>query len=153
MNELLSSSAKDTFSLGETLGRVASPGTVVALHGDLGAGKTVFARGVGSGLGVTSRVQSPTFVLVQTHEGGRLPFWHADFYRLDSEDELFYLGLDEFVGRGGVLVIEWANRFVDWMPEDHIHVQLEHTAPGSRMIRWAAVGAAHQALAEALNEG
>jgi tRNA threonylcarbamoyladenosine biosynthesis protein TsaE len=125
----------------------------VALEGDLGAGKTVFARGVGAGLGVTTRVQSPTFVLVRTHEGGRLPFWHADFYRLNDKEDLRYLGLNEFLGGGGVLVIEWADRFVEWMPEEHIHVQFEQTVPGSRLIRWSAVGPAHNLLALALNEG
>jgi tRNA threonylcarbamoyladenosine biosynthesis protein TsaE len=151
MNHLITNSTEATFGLGEMLGRIAAPGTVVALQGDLGAGKTVFARGVGAGLGITSRVQSPTFVIVQSHEGGRLPFWHADFYRLGSEDELDYLGLSDFLAGGGILVIEWADRFTDWMPEEHLHIMIEHGTPNTRSIRWAAVGESHRALAAALS--
>lgn len=153
MNHRLSTNTEATFRLGEALGRAASPGTVIALQGDLGAGKTVFARGVGAGLGVTSRVQSPTFVIIQTHEGGRLPFWHADFYRLGSEDELHYLGLDDFLSGGGLLLIEWADRFTDWMPEDHLHILIEHAGPDTRSIRWAAAGESHAALAQVLQNG
>lgn len=110
-----------TRALGEALGRAATPGTVVALDGELGAGKTVLAKGVGAGLEVTTRVTSPTFVLVAVHEG-RLPLWHADLYRLGDDSELDVLGLED--AADGVLLVEWASRFPDVLPTDHLEVHL-----------------------------
>ena len=112
----------ETEALGERLGQAAVPGLVVHLQGDLGAGKTAFARGVGRGLQIDTRVQSPTFVIVHMHEGGRLPFAHADLYRLADPDELLVLGLDEF--DDGVLLVEWADRFPEVLPTDHLVIAL-----------------------------
>jgi len=122
-----------THALGERLGQAAEPGTVVALIGDLGAGKTVFARGVGAGLAVETRVSSPTFIIVQTHEGGRLPYWHADFYRLSRADDLEQLGLDEVLDGPGVTVIEWADRFLDILPADRLEVRIDEDGQGRRI--------------------
>ncbi|TNE86749.1 MAG: tRNA (adenosine(37)-N6)-threonylcarbamoyltransferase complex ATPase subunit type 1 TsaE [Deltaproteobacteria bacterium] len=139
---------EDTEALGQRLGEVVPPGTVVALRGDLGAGKTVFARGVGRGLGITTRVQSPTFVIVQWHEGGRLPFAHADLYRLGSEDELEELGLDELFDEG-LLLVEWAHRFPDALPADHAVVVIEEDGEG-RIVHVDGHGPRSRALVEAL---
>jgi len=133
MTALYTTSAEGTYALGERLGRLATPGTVVALVGDLGAGKTVFSRGVGAGLGVQTRVCSPTFIIVQTHEGGRLPFWHADFYRLDQVEDLEQLGLDDILEAGGVAVIEWADRFPEVLPEDRLEIRLDEADEGRRV--------------------
>lgn len=121
-----------TFAAGERLGRAVRPGTCVALIGDLGAGKTLFAKGVGAGLGI-SRVQSPTFILVQTHPGGRVPLWHADLYRLSDPDELEQLGLDEVLEADGVVLVEWADRFPDVLPVDHLEVRLTPEGEGRRI--------------------
>ena len=135
--------------LGARLGAAAHPGTVVALHGDLGAGKTVLARGVGQGLGVTTRVASPTFVLVQAHEGGRLPLWHADLYRLDDPEELEQLGLDEMLEGPGVTLVEWADRFPAVLPDDHLVLAIAHEGE-ARRVTLHATGPRHAALEAAL---
>ena len=122
--------AKDTHALGVRLGQAARPGTLLALIGDLGAGKTALVRGLGEGLAVPSRVQSPTFVLVQVHEGGRLPLWHADLYRLSDDEELELLGLDEHLD--GVVAVEWADRFPEALPADRLEIRLHHEASGRR---------------------
>ena len=150
MHHFESNSQDESFDFGRRIGEWAEPGTVVALNGDLGAGKTVVARGVGKGLRVSTRVQSPTFILVQTHEGGRLPFWHADLYRLNDEEELLYLGLDEFIEAGGIVVLEWASRFPQVLPEHRLDVEISHRGPGLRRFEWVGRGEQHEALARAL---
>ena len=89
---------------------------MLALDGDLGAGKTHFVKGIAAGLGCDGDVTSPTFTLVHEYTGGRLPLFHFDFYRLESEDETLRLGLDDYLGSGGVLVIEWAGKFSALLP-------------------------------------
>ena len=140
---------EDTYALGVRLGAAARAGTVVALLGDLGAGKTLFSRGVGEGLGVPGRINSPTFVLAMLHLGGRLPLWHADFYRLADEEEIEQLGLDEALGGPGVVLVEWADRFPEWLPVDHLRVEIREQGDG-REIRWQACGEAHASLERAL---
>ncbi len=149
MNPRLLATEADTFAAGRALGAAAGPGALICLHGDLGAGKTVFARGVGAGLGVQTRVQSPTFVLVQAHEGGRLPFWHADLYRLGHPEQVHELGLDELLADGGVLVVEWPERSGDTLPVGRLNVWLVEEGVG-RALRWVATDAAHAALGAVL---
>ena len=115
--------AEATRELGAALGRNAPPGTTVLLQGDLGAGKTVFAQGVGRGLDAPTVVNSPTFVLVNEHLGGRLPMRHADLYRLDDLDLIAELGLDQ-AAEGGILLVEWPERGQAALPADHIHVRI-----------------------------
>lgn len=145
MRTVLTATAAETRALGVALGRAAFPGTVVALIGDLGAGKTVLAKGVGEGLGVPGRVQSPTFVLVQAHEGGRLPLWHADLYRLGDDSELEQLALDELM-EGGVLLVEWADRFPGLLPADHLRVEIDGL--DERTVRIEAGGPRHRVLVD-----
>jgi len=147
MRTLHSLGPEDTRALGAAIARAAFPGTVVALSGDLGAGKTVLAKGVGAGLGVSTRVQSPSFILVQAHQGGRLPLWHVDFYRIGEVGELEQLGLDEIVEGDGVTVIEWAERFPEALPADHLQVHLEGEG-NERTITLRATGARHLPLEE-----
>lgn len=132
MRTLFAADPDATFAAGKRLGRVAQPGTVIALVGDLGAGKTLFARGVGEGLGI-HRVQSPTFAIVQTHTDGRLPLFHADLYRLDDVDDLEQLGLDELFSEDGVVMIEWADLFPDILPEDHLEIRLTEEGEARRI--------------------
>ena len=115
--------ADATRRVGATVGRAATAGTVVLLEGQLGAGKTVFAQGVGAGLDVPSVVNSPTFVLMNEHLGGRLPLRHADLYRLDDPESIAELGLAE-AAVDGVLLIEWPERGHDMLPADHLLVRL-----------------------------
>lgn len=115
--------AEATRAVGAAVGRAAPAGTVVLLQGDLGAGKTVFAQGVGRGLDAPTTVNSPTFVLMNEHLGGRLPMRHADLYRLDDLELIAELGLDQ-AALGGVLLVEWPERGQGALPEDHVHVQI-----------------------------
>jgi tRNA threonylcarbamoyladenosine biosynthesis protein TsaE len=137
-----------THEIGHALGRLATPGTVLALVGELGAGKTHLAKGVAAGLGVRSVVNSPTFVLMNEHEG-RLRLYHVDAYRLGDPEEAVAAGLIDERQADGVLVIEWADRLGDWLPEDRLEIRLDPslTDPLHRELHWTARGAAHERLA------
>ena len=123
----------ETEALGERLGRAVEPGTVIAYTGDLGAGKTAFTRGLARGLGYTGRVTSPTFTIVNEYEGGRLPLFHFDLYRLGSSDELFDIGWEDYLARGGVCAVEWSERAEDVL-EDCIWVELRRGETDSDRI-------------------
>ena len=115
-------------------------GEVIALCGELGAGKTTLIKGVAEGLGVRpEEVHSPTFVLMNVYEG-RLPLYHFDFYRLDRTDEIVRLDYEEYLGGDGVAVIEWADRMRDLLPSDHLQVDMEHRGEQSRAWRVSAGG-------------
>ena len=132
-----------TQTLGLALGRIAGAGTVVALYGDLGAGKTSLSQGVGLGLGIQASIVSPTFVLMAEYEDGRLPLLHADAYRL-SGTEPRSIGLDEAVENWpGIALVEWADRVPSVLPEDHLDVRIEHATRG-RMVTIQATGPIHK---------
>jgi len=106
-------SEKETEALGEDLGKRVAPGTVIAFTGDLGAGKTAFTRGLARGLGVEERVTSPTFTIVNEYEGGRLPLFHFDLYRLTCSEELYDIGWEDYLDRKGVCAVEWSENAAD----------------------------------------
>ena len=106
----ISHSAAETESLGEIWGREAKRGLVIALSGDLGAGKTQLVKGIARGLGITTRVHSPTFTLVNVYNGGRLTLFHLDLYRLETREQILSAGIEEYLRPDGVAVIEWAER-------------------------------------------
>ena len=106
----ISHSPAETEALGEQLGRTVAQGMVVALSGELGAGKTQLVRGLARGLGISSRVHSPTFTLVNEYGGGRLKLFHLDLYRLETREQILSAGIEEFLSPDGVAVIEWAER-------------------------------------------
>ena len=110
MATLISHSPADTESLGEQFGRAARPGWVIALSGELGAGKTQFVKGVARGLGISQRIHSPTFTLVAEYTGGRATLFHLDLYRLETPQQILSAGVEEFLQPDGVAVIEWAER-------------------------------------------
>jgi len=135
-----------TQALGAALGRVVDGAVAVALVGDLGAGKTCFAQGIGGALGVQQPVVSPTFVLMAQYSG-RLPMLHADAYRLEAS-ELPGVGLEDALEDwDGVALLEWADRFPDLMPVDHLRVELHHEADGRR-LQASASGPIHAAVLE-----
>ena len=116
---------QETAALAERLGAAAESGTVLCLVGDLGAGKTLFTQGFARGLGVTEEVTSPTFALMNQY-CGRLPVTHFDLYRLEREEELDEIGFYEFAEpSGGVVLIEWADKFPDALPKPHIRLEIE----------------------------
>jgi tRNA threonylcarbamoyladenosine biosynthesis protein TsaE len=148
----LSRSARATRALGRRLGALLADGDVVALVGDLGAGKTELVRGLCGGAGVAAKdVSSPTFAIVATYRG-RLPVHHADLYRLSDLDELEGTGLPELVGGAGALVVEWADRVEGWMPPERLLLTLSHVAraPGHRRVAVEGVGVRPAALAREL---
>ena len=116
--------ANETEALGERLGKLVQPGTNLAYTGDLGAGKTAFTRGLARGLGVTERVTSPTFTIVDEHLGGRLPLFHFDLYRLSSSDDLYDIGWEDYQTRGGVCAVEWSEVADDLWEADTVRVDI-----------------------------
>lgn len=121
--EYLSHSPEETEHIGEMLGRRLRPGTVVAYCGGLGMGKTAFTRGLARGLGCAGRVTSPTFTIVNEYDGAT-PLFHFDMYRLGSSDELFDIGWEDYLTRGGVCAVEWSERVDDAMPADTLWVDI-----------------------------
>ena len=129
----LTNSPAETEALGAALGKIITPGTVIAYRGDLGAGKTAFTRGLARGLGVTEIVTSPTYTIVNEYLSGRLPLFHFDMYRLGSADDLFDIGWDDYLDRGGVVAVEWSENVADAM-EDAIVITIEKIGDESRRI-------------------
>ena len=116
MASIISHSAEETIAFGRALATTLRRGDVLALCGELGAGKTHFVKGVAAGLAANAAVTSPTFTLIHEYIGGRLPLYHFDFYRLEDEDEALKIGLDEYLDGDGVCVIEWADKFEALIP-------------------------------------
>jgi tRNA threonylcarbamoyladenosine biosynthesis protein TsaE len=117
-------SPAETEALGESLAHQLTAGAVIAYTGDLGAGKTAFTRGLARGLGVQERVTSPTFTIVNEYLGGRLPLFHFDMYRLGSSDELYDIGWEDYLARGGVCAVEWSEIVDDALEQDAIRVDI-----------------------------
>lgn len=132
--EYVSNSPAETENLGAALAERLKPGTVVAFSGDLGAGKTAFVRGMARGLGISERVTSPTFTIVNEYEGGRLPLFHFDMYRLGSSDELFDIGWEDYLVRGGVCAVEWSENVSDAMEGDCIRVDIRRGAHNNQRL-------------------
>ena len=118
-------SAKETYDLGKKIGSHAKAGEVYTLVGDLGVGKTVFTQGLAKGLGIEEPISSPTFTIVQVYEGGRLPFYHFDVYRIGDVEEMDEVGFDEYVSGEGVSLIEWANLIEEILPENRVNITIE----------------------------
>mgnify|MGYP000162832583 CR=1 FL=1 len=125
--EFITNSPEETEKIGAAIGKIIPAGTVLAYRGDLGAGKTAFTRGLARGLGFTEAVTSPTYTIVNEYLGGRLPLFHFDMYRLGSSDELFDIGWEDYLARGGVCAVEWSERVSDALPEDTIFVDIART--------------------------
>ena len=122
--QFITHSPEETRGLGARLAGVLTPGAVVAFTGDLGAGKTAFTSGLARGLGIEERVTSPTFTIVNEYEGGRLPLFHFDMYRLGSADELFDIGWEDYLARGGVCAVEWTENVEEAIEADAIRVSI-----------------------------
>ena len=131
--EYITNSPAETEAVGQALAQRLKPGTVIAYRGDLGAGKTAFTRGLARGLGYCDPVTSPTYTIVNEYLGGRLPLFHFDMYRLASADDLWDIGWDDYLERGGVCAVEWSENVAEAM-EDAITVRIEKTGEESRRI-------------------
>jgi tRNA threonylcarbamoyladenosine biosynthesis protein TsaE len=132
---IFSLSEEETYDLGRALARSLKGGELILLEGDLGLGKTVFARGLAAGLGIPpEEVSSPSFTLIQEYGGGRLTMFHVDLYRICSNEEAATLGLEEILSAGGVVVIEWGEKLAPYYRENAIIVRLHDVGEGSRRI-------------------
>ena len=126
-------SPAETEAIGAALGKIIEPGAVIAYRGDLGAGKTAFTQGLAKGLGCTEIVTSPTYTIVKEYLGGRIPLFHFDMYRLRSSDDLFDIGWEDYLDRGGVCAVEWSENVDDAM-EDAIYITIEKLGEDARRI-------------------
>ena len=129
----ITNSPQETEALGAALAATLEPGTVIAYEGDLGAGKTAFTRGIARGLGITEPVTSPTYTIVNEYLTGRLPLFHFDMYRLASADDLFDIGWEDYLERGGVCAVEWSENVAEAM-ENAIRVTVRRTGEDTREI-------------------
>ena len=118
-------SPEETFALARQLGEQAGPGTVYTLTGDLGVGKTVFAQGLASGLGIEEAINSPTFTIVQVYDEGRLPFYHFDVYRIGDIEEMDEIGYEDYFYGDGVCLVEWAELIEELLPKTRVELLIE----------------------------
>lgn len=132
--EYITHSPEETEKIGEKLAEKLRPGTVLAYRGDLGAGKTAFTRGLARGLGYTESVTSPTYTIVNEYLGGRLPLFHFDMYRLSSDDDLWDIGWEDYLERGGVCAVEWSENVPEAMA-GALTVSIEKLGDTDRKIR------------------
>ena len=131
--QYITNSPTETEAIGAALGKIIEPGTVIAYRGDLGAGKTAFTRGLARGLGCAEIVTSPTYTIVNEYLGGRIPLFHFDMYRLRCSDDLFDIGWEDYLDRGGVCAVEWSENVDDAM-EDAVYITIEKLGEDSRRI-------------------
>jgi tRNA threonylcarbamoyladenosine biosynthesis protein TsaE len=129
-----------THWIAESLGRCVRSGDVLALQGDLGAGKTNFVQGLARGLGITQDVNSPTFILANEYPGGRLPLYHVDAYRVENAAEAEGFGLDDYLNGEGVTVVEWAERVREALPNDTLWIEMDYVNENERRLRATAQG-------------
>ena len=132
--EVITHSPEETEKVGEKLGQILSPNTVLAFRGDLGAGKTAFTRGLARGLGCTEQVTSPTYTIVNEYLSGRIPLFHFDMYRLQSADDLWDIGWEDYLDRGGICAVEWSENVREAM-ENAVFITIEKIGEDSRRIQ------------------
>ena len=131
--EFITNSPVETEKVGEALGKVLKPGSILAYEGDLGAGKTAFTRGLARGLGAKEQVTSPTYTIVNEYLSGRMPLFHFDMYRLASSDDLWDIGWEDYLDRNGVCAVEWSENVEEAM-EDAMSVTIERLGESDRRI-------------------
>lgn len=133
-------SPAETRALGRQLAGHLRPGDVLLLWGDLGAGKSELTRGIAEGLGVASTVTSPSFTILNVYDEGCIPLYHFDWYRLESADELYEMGMDEYLGGDGVAVVEWPSQCPEAIPETHLAIRLAPVGDNEREITLTPMG-------------
>jgi ATPase, YjeE family len=143
MEQWIVHSPEETMALSEKLAGFLEPCDVLTLSGDLGAGKTVFTKGLAKGLGIREMVNSPTFTIIKEYRSGRLPLYHMDVYRISDEEDI---GLEDYFDQDGVTVIEWAENIPSWLPPDYLNVAIRRVDEQSRKITFDAHGARSERL-------
>ncbi len=140
MTEWMTGCAAETRKAGECLASRLQAGDVLALYGDMGAGKSELTRGIARGLGVEGHIVSPTFTVLQAYESGRLPLYHFDWYRLSGPEELYELTMEEYLYGQGVAVVEWPQQAAEALPETHLKVTLTPLGENRRRIALEPMG-------------
>jgi len=143
---LITHCAAETRELGTRLAGELEAGDVILLEGELGAGKSELARGIAKGLGVTETVTSPSFTILNVYESGRTPLYHFDWYRLESAEELFELGMDEYLGGDGIALVEWPEICPEAVPEDYLRIRIEATGENERRLHAEPAGRFRQII-------
>lgn len=139
--KIKSCSVEETISLAKKLGSTITKGTTICLTGDLGTGKTHFAKGVAEGLGITSSITSPTFTIVNEYHTGRLPLYHFDVYRVHDANEILQVGFEEYIYGEGITLIEWADLIESILPDEFLQVKIEkNQTENERIITFNSVG-------------
>ena len=149
---MITHSPNETRALGFALAQRLHPGDVLLLYGDLGAGKSELTRGIAQGLGVTETVTSPSFTILNVYESGRMPLYHFDWYRLQSSDELWEMGMEEYLGGDGLAVVEWPTQCPEAIPARYLRIEITQLDETSREVRITAVGGFPPVEPEALEE-
>ena len=146
-------SVKETIAIGKKLGKLMSPGDVIYLTGELGAGKPCFVKGIAEGLGIRGKdITSPTFIIINEYKG-KIPLYHIDLYRIGVIDDLRDIGMDEIVYGKGVTAIEWAERIKDVLPDERLDITLKWVDDKTRSIEIRAFGHHHKEILDKLGEG
>lgn len=140
---------KDTENIGKIIGRCLEKGTVLCLDGDLGVGKTALTQFIAREFGVEDYITSPTFTIIKEYEG-RLPFYHMDVYRIESEDDMYDLGYDEYIYSEGVTIIEWSHKIKGILPDERINIEIQRLDNSSRSMDIGGKGKIYDKLAEEL---
>lgn len=138
----------ETRAVGRQLAEKLRAGDVLLMYGNLGAGKSEMTRGIAEGLGVTETVTSPSFTVLNVYESGKIPLYHFDWYRLESAEEIYELGMDEYLGGDGIAVVEWPTQCPDAIPEDHLKIEIVPVDENTREIRWIPQGAFRETTLE-----
>lgn len=133
MVQYVSSSPEETFNLAGEFAKKIKPGDIIALDGELGAGKTIFVKGIAAAFGINDHITSPTFNIVKEYIG-REKLYHFDVYRIDDVDELFEIGFEEYLNDGAICIIEWASLIEEVLPKDIIHVKIEGSGYDNRIL-------------------
>lgn len=145
---MISNSAEETRNLGARLAEELRAGDVILLEGPLGAGKSELARGIARGLGVTETVTSPSFTILNVYTSGRLPLYHFDWYRLDSAEELYELGMEEYLGGDGIALVEWPGRCPEALPADFLMIEIIPEGEERRTLRFRRHGSFRKLIGE-----
>lgn len=149
---MITHSPQETRAFGMKLAEHLRNGDVLLLLGDLGAGKSELTRGIAQGLGVTSTVTSPSFTILNVYEDGRVPLYHFDWYRLESAEELYEMGMDEYLGGDGIAVVEWPSQCPEAIPETYLEVKIQPLGEQERRITLTSCGDFRELMMEDTNE-
>ena len=149
--EIISYSPEQTQKIGVRIGEIALPGDIFLLTGDLGAGKTCLTQGIAWGLGIKEYAASPSFVVIRELQG-RLPLYHIDFYRLDHLEEIAELGLDDYLYGNGVCVLEWAEKGLNLLPEEHLLIEIGYLSDTERSLKLKPSGKRYRKIISQLKQ-